>query len=107
MFIRPLIPVLYRKLLDSCRPNWRAAYEEGGMIDGEMQVSVNSQKVDAGCSDDVNLKNFVGLMSDSLEGSIKIITPESENLVFPATAFRSSEQNSMFLVATGENLKYE
>jgi len=97
----------YRKLLDSCRPGWRDAYEEGGMIRGEMQISVNSQKVDAGCADDINLKNFVGLMSDTLEGSIEIITAESEHLVFPATAFRSSEQNSMFLIASGENLRYE
>jgi len=97
----------YRKLLDSCRPGWRDAYEEGGMVGGEMQISVNSQKVDAGCADDINLKNFVGLMSDTLEGSIEIITAESEHLVFPATAFRSSEQNSMFLTAPGELFKYE
>lgn len=102
----------YRRVLDDCRSNWRSAYNQAGMINGMMTVSVPAPDTNIGCAttsdsvvDGYDLANFGDVAADSLIGTVRVYKEDGEqsrDLLLPATALRNFTADNMMLWAEGE-----
>jgi hypothetical protein len=108
----------YRRLLDDCRPNWRASYGSNGSIggfeDGMMTVVVPAPDTNVGCattSDSVladegyELENFGDVDTNTLVGTVRISQADgvqSRDLLLPATALANLTKDNMILWSEGE-----
>lgn len=106
----------YRRLLDDCRPNWRASYGSNGSIggfeDGMMTVVVPAPDTNVGCATSSNsviagneLENFGDVDSNTLVGTVRIYKEDgvqSRDLLLPATALANMTDENMILWSEGE-----
>jgi len=110
----------YRRLLDDCRPGWRAAYGSngsiGGFVHGMMTVDVPAPDTNIGsecanssdsvlASNGYELENFGDVLPTTLVGTVRVYKEDgvqSRDLLLPATALSNFTDNNMLLWSEGE-----